>query len=112
MPELTRLLLAAAVVVLAGCGGAAASAAPARTTTVDLPASYKFVPAQIEVSPGSTVTWTNHDNFTHTVQLEGQSEVHTLRPGESVQISFSTPGTYLYVCTLHTQNMRGSVTVR
>ena len=57
------------------------------------------------------MTWTNHNNFTHTVQVDGQSEVHQMRPGESAQISFATPGTYHCVCTLHTQNMQGSVTV-
>jgi plastocyanin len=104
-------LLALLAIVLVGCAGPAASAA-VRTTTVDLPASYRFEPAHIEVSPGSSVTWTNHDNFTHSVQVDGQSEVHMLRPGESVQIPFGTPGEYNYVCTLHSQNMKGSVTVR
>src|SRR3979411_538253 len=95
------------------------SAAPAttsssqavRTNHVDLPPSYQFAPANIEVRPGSMVTWTNHDNFTHSVEVQGQTEVHMLRPGESTQISFAQPGTYPYVCTLHTQNMRGTVVV-
>jgi len=82
------------------------------TTSVDLPPSYKFEPAHIEVSAGSTVTWTNHDNFTHSVEVDGQSEVHMMRPGETAQVTFSTPGDYHYVCTLHTQNMQGVVTVR
>ena len=110
----SRVLVAVACLTLVGCSsavGAASSAAPTRTNQVDLPTSYKFVPANIQVSPGTTVTWTNHDNFTHTVQVEGQSDVHTLRPGESTQITFSTPGTFNYVCTLHTQNMKGTVVV-
>ena len=67
--------------------------------------------AGIQVVPGTTVTWTNHDNFTHTVQVEGQSEVHSMRPGETAQITFTNPGTYSYLCTLHTQNMKGTVQV-
>jgi plastocyanin len=99
--------------LLAGCAsGSSAASAPVRTNQVDLPPSYVFRPATIEVPVGTTVTWTNHDNFTHTVQVTGQSEVHQLRPGESTSITFSTPGDYAYVCTLHTQNMRGVVTVR
>jgi plastocyanin len=43
--------------------------------------------------------------------VDGQSEVHLMRPGESAQITFATPGEYHYVCTLHTQNMQGTVTV-
>jgi plastocyanin len=98
--------------LLAGCAPATQRAAqPVRTSQVDLPPSYQFAPATIEVAPGTMITWTNHDNFTHSVQVEGQSEVHMLRPGESTQISFDQPGTYPYVCTLHTQNMRGTVVV-
>jgi plastocyanin len=107
-------LAALACLALIGCSspaGAASSAAPARTSQVDLPPSYKFEPASIQVAPGTTVTWTNHDNFTHTVQVQGQSEVHSMRPGETAQITFTTPGTYSYLCTLHTQNMKGTVQV-
>ena len=96
----------------AGCArpGTAAEA-PVDTATVDLPPSYRFEPVSIRVKSGTAVTWTNHDNFTHTVQVTGQSDVHQMRPGESTRITFSTPGEYTYVCTLHTQNMRGTVTV-
>ena len=109
-----RFLPLLAVLALVGCtsaSGAAGSAAPARTNQVDLPPRYLFSPANIQVSPGTTVTWTNHDNFTHSVLVQGQSEVHMLKPGESVQLTFSTPGTFNYVCTLHSQNMKGSVQV-
>ena len=84
----------------------------AATNQVDLPPSYVFRPDAIQVTQGSTVTWTNHDNFTHSVQVQGQSDVHVMKPGESAQITFDGPGTYAYVCTFHTQNMRGTVLVR
>ena len=38
---------------------------PGRDDSVDLPKSYKFAPAAITVTAGTTVTWTNDDNFTH-----------------------------------------------
>jgi plastocyanin len=91
----------------AGATGAAGVA----TTTVDLPPSYLFSPAHISVKAGSTVTWTNHDNFSHTVLVDGQSDVHMMHPGENAQITFNTPGQYHYICTLHAQNMQGTVTV-
>jgi len=98
--------------LLAGCAPATQRASqPVRTSQVDLPQSYQFVPASIEVRPGSVVTWTNHDNFTHSVEVQCQTEVHMLRPGQTTQIRFDQPGTYPYVCTLHTRNMRGTVVV-
>jgi plastocyanin len=106
-------LLAVMSLGLVACsaGNRTASAAPARTTQVDLPPSYVFQPAVVEVAHGSTVTWTNHDNFTHSVLVQGQSDVHMMKPGEAAQITFDQPGRYDYVCTLHTQNMRGTVIV-
>jgi plastocyanin len=98
-------------VLLVGCAPAASSASVARTNQVDLPPSYKFEPAHIQVVAGSSVTWTNHDNFTHTVQLDGQSEVRQIRPGERISVLFDAPGEYHYVRTLHTQNMQGTVSV-
>jgi plastocyanin len=65
----------------------------------------------IEISAGDTVTWTNEDNFTHTVQVEGQED-HKVGQGESVEITFETTGTYDYVCTLHSQDMDGQVIVK
>jgi plastocyanin len=106
------VLLASAALLIAGCGGTSSSAAPAvQTAQVDLPPSYKFEPAHIQVARGTTVTWTNHDNFTHSIQVQGQSEVHMMRPGETTQITFSSPGDFAYLCTLHSQNMRGTVSV-
>jgi len=109
---MNRLALGALLLVLAACGGGgvAASVSPIATTTVDLPKSYKFEPAAIVVEAGSTVTWTNHDNFSHTVSVEGDQPL-AMAPGESVTRLFATAGTYQYVCTLHPQNMKGSVIV-
>ena len=105
-------LLTVVCLILAGCApSAATSSAPVATTQVDLPPSYVFAPTTIQVNRGATVTWTNHDNFTHSVQVQGQPDVHMLRPGEQTQVRFDQPGTYPYVCTLHTQNMRGTVVV-
>ena len=105
-----------ALALTAGCsaGSAArASSAPAvQTDHVGMPPSYRFEPDNVEVARGTTVTWTNSDNFTHSVQVSGQADVHVAKPGESVQIQFDQPGTYTYVCTFHTQNMRGTVVVR
>lgn len=111
-----RLAASARIVLLAlflsSCGGATASQ-PVATNEVDLPPSYVFRPAAISVTAGTTVTWTNHDNFTHSVRLvdDGNRVVGVMRPGESTRFTFSKPGTFHYDCSFHPQNMHGTVTV-
>jgi plastocyanin len=90
----------------------AASATPTATDQVDLPRSYRFAPADIVVGAGTTVTWTNNDTFTHNVQfLEGDGEALTMRPGEHVSRAFEAAGLYRYQCSLHPNDMTGTVLV-
>ncbi len=112
MPPVGLLLplAALAVLVAAGCGGAGESSEPVAATEVEMVKSYSFDPKVIEVEAGDTVTWTNDDNFTHTVQVDGQED-HKVERGEGVEITFDEPGTYDYVCTLHRQDMDGTVIV-
>ena len=110
----TTLAVGAVALTLAACGGgggAAAAASPVATTTVALPKSYMFVPAAIVVSAGSTVTWTNHDDFTHNVTLPGGSPPMSMAPGASVTHTFDAAGEFLYQCSLHPRDMRGRVVV-
>ena len=102
--------VAAAALIAAGCGGSGTSE-PVAATEVEMVKSYSFDPKVIEIEAGDTVTWTNEDNFTHTVKVEGQGD-HKVEQGESVSISFDEPGTYDYVCTLHSKDMDGTVIVK
>ena len=95
---------------LAGCGSEESSE-PVATTEVAMAKSYRFEPKVIEVDAGETVTWTNDDNFTHTVQVDGEDD-HKVDRGDRVSLTFEEPGTYHYVCTLHRQDMDGEVIVR
>jgi plastocyanin len=100
------VLLAALV---AGCGGSGEST-PVATTEVKMAKSYRFDPETIEIQAGQKVTWTNEDNFTHTVEVEGKGD-HKVGRGDSVSLTFDKPGTYDYVCTLHSHDMSGTVIV-
>jgi len=104
-----RFLLIGLILLAAGCGSSE-STEPVATTEVQMAKSYRFDPKTIEIEAGDTVTWTNADNFTHTVQVDGQED-HKVERGESVSISFDTPGEYHYVCTLHKRDMDGEVIV-
>jgi plastocyanin len=108
---LLSVALLAAGSLAAGCGGSGEAAEPVATTEVAMVKSYRFDPKTIEIEAGDTVTWTNDDNFTHTVRVDGQED-HNVEQGESVSIRFDTPGTYHYVCTLHSKDMDGEVIVR
>ena len=111
---MTRLLLpiaALVVVVAAGCGGSGVSGPLVRTDHVTMIKSYRFDPDRVEIKAGQTVTWTNDDNFTHTVKVEGQDD-HKVERGQSVSIAFEKPGTYEYECTLHSMDMKGEVVVK
>jgi plastocyanin len=112
---LNRLLLPvvavlAVTVVAAGCGGTG-STAPVATTAVSMAKSYRFDPKTIEINAGQTVTWTNNDNFTHTVKVDGIDD-HKAGRGDSVSLRFDKAGTYHYVCTLHSKDMHGTVIVK
>ena len=113
----TIALAAVVLLSMAACGGqasggSAASAGPVATTHIDLPKSYKFEPVAIVGTVGATVTWTNSDNFTHSVQLDGDpAPGAVIAPGGSTSHTFDEPGTYAYVCAFHPQNMKGTVVV-
>lgn len=99
-------------VALASCGSSAA-VTPVSTSTVDLPRSYLFQPASIKVSVGTTVTWTNNDQFTHDVELmtPEHQRLPDMKPGQKSSITFSHAGSYHYQCHYHPQNMKGDVVV-
>ncbi|MFL5917359.1 MAG: plastocyanin/azurin family copper-binding protein [Gaiellaceae bacterium] len=106
---LPSAVLLAAIVVAVGCGGTG-STEPVATTKVSMAKSYRFDPNTIRIKAGDTVTWTNNDNFTHTVKVDGQDDQKVGR-GDSVSISFDKAGRYHYVCTLHSNDMSGTVIV-
>ena len=103
-------VLAVLLLMVAACSGSDVAQEPVATTDVQLPKSYRFEPAAITVPAGSTVTWTNDDNFTHNVTFEGDSSL-TMSPGDTAMRTFEMPGTYAYQCTLHPQDMQGTVEV-
>ena len=111
MRECLVPVVAAVAVFAAGCGGSGGNSDPVATTEVEMVKSYSFDPKVIEIEDGDTVTWTNDDYFTHTVQVDGQED-HKVEQGESFSITFDTPGTYHYVCTLHSKDMDGEVIVK
>jgi amicyanin len=73
--------------------------------------NFKFTPDSLTVKVGTTVNWTNHDDIAHTVSFTG-SGVHSgdLDRNGSYSRTFTAPGTYAYICSIH-PFMHGTVIV-
>jgi len=90
---------------------ALAAAGDAATPGVQIH-QFKFLPAQLTVPVGATVTWTNGDEETHTVTATDRAYTSTgLEHGEKFAHRFTAPGTYTYFCALH-PHMTATVVVR
>jgi plastocyanin len=74
-----------------------------------------FFPATLTVTPGTTIKWTNSqvDKLDHTVNANDNSfSSPVLHPGDSFTTTLATPGTYLYFCSLHPEQMRARIEVK
>ncbi len=88
-----------------------------------------FLPATITINAGQTVTWKNSSGVIHNVvddpskalsliDVKLPSSVKPfasdfLQPGQTFSRTFTVPGIYRYVCTLHEANgMKGVIIVR
>jgi plastocyanin/mono/diheme cytochrome c family protein len=70
-----------------------------------------FVPPEITVAVGDTVTWTNKDPFPHNVSsAAGGFSSQDLQPGEEWRFTPQKEGRFPYVCTLH-PGMKGTLIV-
>jgi plastocyanin len=104
----TRTKVIALVVVaaaLSGCGGGGGDAAAGRTT-VDI-RTFDFRPDPLETSPGTKVTFVNHDAIGHTVtsgtrkHRDGRFDKQLAASTGKTTITFDKPGRYAYFCSVH-----------
>jgi plastocyanin len=115
--------LAAVVLLMSACGGSSgagampaggapgpASNVPAHTDLVQI-TNFAFAPAVITVVAGATVTWTNEDTTQHDVFAPPVGlKSPVLNQNDSYAHTFSSPGTYPYICSIH-PFMHGTVVV-
>ena len=116
-------LAVAAVIGIAACGTTTATTTPPPATSMpamSMPATtsttasapvatnavaikgFAFSPANITVTVGTTVTWTNSDQDAHTVTATGGAfGSQALNTGAHYTFTFTKPGTYDYLCTIH-----------
>ena len=72
--------------------------------------NFVFEPAQLTVTVGQTVTWTNRDDIPHTVACAGKFRSKTMDTDGTFSFTFTAPGEYKYFCSLH-PHMTGAVKV-
>src|SRR5579884_2912097 len=74
--------------------------------------NFMFSPATLTVKAGSTVRWTNHDDIPHNVVSEDKSfKSKVMDTDENFSYTFTKPGTYSYLCSIHPR-MTGKVVVQ
>jgi plastocyanin len=96
------------------CGGSAKkasiTAAPAAAKVKIV--NFTFDPMAVTVKVGATVTWVQVDSVGHSVQSDDHAWITSavLMPGQTFAHTFTTAGTYAYICGVHPY-MMGTVTV-
>jgi plastocyanin len=86
-----------------------AGADPVATVSMD---HNTFVPSEITVAPGTTVTWVNNETMPHTVVDSNKAfRSKTLAKDARFSFTFTTAGDFDYLCSIH-PNMKGKVIVK
>ena len=96
--------LGAALVLTAGMqtGRAGRSAAAPPGNAVVKIDNFSFGPADITITAGTTVTWTNNDDVPHVVASEDKVfKSKALDTDDRFSFTFTKPGTYNYYCAIH-----------
>jgi plastocyanin len=83
--------------------------APNDANTVEI-RNNAFNPAQLNVAPGTTVTFVNHDNVPHTATSDTKLFDLEIPPGSSYPVVLEGEGTVPYHCELHPE-MKGTIVV-
>jgi LPXTG-motif cell wall-anchored protein len=74
-------------------------------------ADFHFSPATTTIHVGDTITWSNGGPSSHTATASnGSFNTGILKKGQSASHTFTQPGTYAYVCQIHSF-MHGTIVV-
>lgn len=123
---ITLFTFTLAIMFAAGCSESATSTendtngdddpAPAADVTME---GISFLPDELTVDVGTTVTWSNESSVIHTVTSgtdgthDGIFDSGNLSPDEEFSYTFDEAGTYPYYCIPHVnQGMTGTIIVQ
>ena len=87
----------------------AAGAASPATVKID---NFAFAPATLTITAGTTVTWKNDDDSPHRIgDKNGTFKSAALDTDDTFSHTFTVPGEYAYICTIHPY-MAGTIIVK
>ncbi|MBN3921731.1 cupredoxin family copper-binding protein [Nostoc sp. NMS4] len=73
--------------------------------------NFKYLPSDIKIGAGDTVQFVNQDEEPHTVTAkDGSFDSKGLDNAEAWKHTFTQPGTFPYLCSIHPY-MQGTITV-
>ncbi|HEX5610162.1 MAG TPA: cupredoxin domain-containing protein [Solirubrobacterales bacterium] len=117
------LALAACMALLVGCGGgddtttstaadSAGGGGGGGAEAVKI-VDFKYIPPNITVPAGTTVSFDNEDSAAHTATSKesGAFDTGTIEGGASGKITLKEPGTFAYICAFH-PFMKGTIVVK
>jgi len=94
-------------------GGAADSGSGTKAVKVDMK-DTTYIPQDVSVAKGGTITWTNSDGFPHTVTKEAgpgpEFDSGNIDGGATFEQKFAAVGKIDYVCDIH-PTQTGTITV-
>ena len=94
--RLIRLIFIATLVAWIAAGPALAQTASVSAVDSD------FEPAELEVSAGTEVTWTNNGDLDHTVTADdGSFDSGNMEPGDTFSFTFNDGEEFPYYCEYH-----------
>jgi len=99
-----RMVVAAAIPLQLG-----GMPAHAQELTVNID-NFTFMPQELKVKVGDSVTWTNHDDIPHTVVSAGKFRSKPMDTDNTFTFTFTSAGDYKYFCSLH-PHMSGMIKV-
>jgi plastocyanin len=74
--------------------------------------NFAFTPAEVTISPGTTVTWVNRDDIPHAIAEKGLAfKSKAMDTDESFTHTFDAAGEIDYFCSLH-PHMTGKIIVK
>ena len=88
--------------------GSSAAARAGATVKID---NFTFEPSELEIAPGTTVTWVNGDDIPHTVVATNRAfRSRALDTEDTFSFTFTSVGEFDYFCSLH-PHMTGKILV-